>query len=140
MSQIDTTLAELARILRPGGYLILREHDCKNDFSLSVKYLNFIHAIMMIARVGEFADTPGNYNTEETPTLNENRENNTTNWTQQKSSILNYIQTIHYHTYDEWQKQLESVGFRLLATLHYGADSSRNPQKLFYAVYQLNTK
>ncbi|CAF1567507.1 unnamed protein product, partial [Rotaria sp. Silwood1] len=61
ISQIKQTLTELVRILRPGGYLILREHDCKNEYSLSAKYLNFVHAIMMIARVGEFADSPNDH-------------------------------------------------------------------------------
>ena len=57
VSELQTILAELVRILRVGGYLIIREHDCENKQSLSAKYLNFVHAIMMIAGVGEFADS-----------------------------------------------------------------------------------
>jgi ubiquinone/menaquinone biosynthesis C-methylase UbiE len=128
VSQLKETLSELARILRPGGYLILREHDCKSNYTLSAKYLNFVHAIMMIARVGEFADSPNDYN----------NENSTKSWPEQKSCIIEYTKSIHYRTCDEWKAELESVGFSLRATFYYGADGAGNPQKLFYAVYQLN--
>ncbi|CAF3828903.1 unnamed protein product [Rotaria magnacalcarata] len=101
IDQLESTLSELVRILRPGGYLIVREHDCKNEHALRVKYLNFIHAIMMIAK---------NIRT----------------------------RSIHYRTCAEWQQQFESAGFHHCATLSYGADGSNNPQKLFYAVYQLD--
>ncbi|CAF1013917.1 unnamed protein product [Rotaria sordida] len=139
IAQLEKTLTELVRILRTGGYLILREHDCKNEYSLSAKYLNFVHAIMMIARVGEFADSPNNYNNKNQHILDD-YENTTDNWTQQKSRIIEYIKSIHYRTCDEWQQQLKNFGFHLCATLYYGGDGSSNPQKLFYAVYQLDKK
>jgi ubiquinone/menaquinone biosynthesis C-methylase UbiE len=138
ISQITKTVTELARILRPGGYLILREHDCKNEHSLSAKYLNFVHAIMMIARVGEFADSPTNPNSENQHVLSKDYKHNKNGWTEQKSNIIEYTKSIHYRTCNEWQHELGNVGFQLLATLYYGANGSSNPQKLFYAVYQLN--
>ena len=116
----------------------MREHDCKNEYSLSAKYLNFVHAVMMIARVGEFADSSNNRSSQNPHALNEDYENNTSNWTEQKANIIEYTKSIHYRTCKEWQQELETVGFRLLATLYYGADGASNPQKLFYAVYQLD--
>ncbi|CAF4478135.1 unnamed protein product, partial [Rotaria sp. Silwood2] len=140
ISQLEKTLSELVRILRPGGYLIMREHDCKKEYSLSAKYLNFVHAIMMIARVGEFAVSTNNYNSKNQHGLNDDYENNKDNWTQKKSNIIEYTKSIHYRTCDEWQQQLRKIGFHLCATLYYGVDGSGNPQKLFYAVYQLDKK
>jgi ubiquinone/menaquinone biosynthesis C-methylase UbiE len=139
VSQLRKTFNELTRILRPGGYLILREHDCRNDHSLSAKYLNFVHAIMMIAGVGEFAHCPNNHDSENHHGSNGHRDD-TKSWSEQKSRIIEYTKSIHYRTCDEWQQELGNVGFRLRATLHYGASGSANPQKLFYAVYQLNNK
>jgi len=141
VSLLKETFTELARILRPGGYLILREHDCRNDHSFSAKYLNFVHAIMMIAGVGEFANSPINHNSKN-QNVSDDYENDTDScsWTEQKSRIINYTKTIHYRTCDEWQQELRSVGIHLRATLHYGADGSSNPQKLFYGVYQLDNR
>ncbi|CAF3605901.1 unnamed protein product [Rotaria sp. Silwood1] len=140
ISQIKQTLTELVRILRPGGYLILREHDCKKEYSLSAKYLNFVHAIMMIARVGEFAHSSNDHDSKNQHVLSNDYENDTDSWTKQKSRIIEYIESICYRTCDELQQQLESVGFHLCATFYYGVDGSSNPQKLFYAVYQLDRK
>jgi hypothetical protein len=122
-------LSELSRILRPKGYLILREHDCGNDETLAKKYLNFVHAIMMIARVGEFAHQH---------TLHGRDEVETNSWADEKLRIIDYTKTIHYRSCDTWQTMLTQVGFRHCATLHYGSEGSSNPQKLFYAVYQLH--
>ena len=77
ISQLKQTLDELVRILRPGGYLILREHDCKSEQSLSAKYLNVIHAIIISARVGEFADTSSSLNNINQYYLHQSDENNT---------------------------------------------------------------
>ena len=140
MSELKQTLSELVRILRPEGYLILREHDCANKHSFSAKYLNFVHAIMMIARVGEFADSSNDENNQNQHVLNGDYEVNTDSWTEQKSRIIEYTKSIHYRTCDEWQKELECVGLHLRATLHYGAGGSSNPQRLFYGVYQLEKK
>ena len=41
-------LLELARILRPNGFLIMRENDCEQGHSLTAKYLNFIQAIRIL--------------------------------------------------------------------------------------------
>ena len=108
----------------------MREYDCDNDHSLTAKYLNFVHAIMMIAQVGEFADSPNHHS----------NENNANSWAEQKSHIIEYTKTIHYRTCDQWQKELGNAGFGFRAMFYYGTDGSSNPQKLFYAVYQLNTK
>ena len=129
-----TTLAELQRIIRPGGYLILREHDSEAAYALTPKYLHFVHAIMMIARVGEFAhlpavlaDPPSNISGEQ--------------WRQQqKSRIIEYTQSIHYRTREEWERELGQAGFHPVAYLDYGNDGTSNPQKLFYGVYQQGPK
>jgi len=128
VSELQTILAELVRILRVGGYLIIREHDCENKQSLSAKYLNFVHAIMMIAGVGEFADSQH--------AKNDDYEN----WDKQKMDIIEYTKSIRYRSCSEWNKELNNVGFRHRATLRYGANGSENPQNLFYAVYRLETK
>ncbi|UJR30040.1 hypothetical protein I4U23_017585 [Adineta vaga] len=130
VSNVEETCIELARILRSEGYLILREHDCKTEYSLSTKYLNFVHAIMMIAGVGEFADSSKNR-------VTKNQLDNAADWEEQKWYIIQYAKTIHYRTGDDWRMMLENVGFHHRATLSYGGDGSRNPQNLFYAVYQL---
>jgi SAM-dependent methyltransferase len=140
IDQLETTLREIVRILRPGGYLIVREHDCKNEHALRAKYLNFVHAIMMIAKVGEFANSSSNHNTKNENALHDDDENNANTWLTQKSSIIEYTRSIHYRTCDEWQKKFECAGFHHCATLYYGADGSNNPQKLFYAVYQLDKR
>jgi len=134
--EIRKTLAELVRILRRGGYLIIREHDCENKRSLSAKYLNFVHAIMMIAGVGEFADSK-NANQ---PTIDRHSHNCEENWEKQKSYIIEYTKSIKYKSHFEWQNELKNVGFRYRATLRYGANGSENPQNLFYAIYQLENK
>ena len=138
VAQLKKTLIELTRILRRGGYLILREHDCRNERSLSAKYLNFVHAIMMIAGVGEFADSQQNNSNGHQHGDNLSDGNNKDKWMRQKSRIIEHTKSISYRTCDEWRQELENVGFRHCATLYYGANGSDNPQKLFYAVYQLN--
>ncbi|CAM4832564.1 unnamed protein product [Rotaria magnacalcarata] len=95
IDQLESTLSELVRILRPGGYLIVREHDCKNEHALRVKYLNFIHAIMMIAKVGEFANSSSNHNTKNENASHEDYENNTNTWLTQKSFIIEYTYSIN---------------------------------------------
>ncbi|CAF3363963.1 unnamed protein product, partial [Rotaria socialis] len=140
IDQLETTLRELVRILRPGGYLIVREHDCKNEHALRAKYLNFVHAIMMIAKVGEFANSSSNHNTKNENASHEDYENSTDTWLTQKSSIIEYTRSIHYRTCAEWQLKFECVGFHHCATLYYGAEGSNNPQQLFYAVYQLDKR
>ncbi|CAF4682635.1 unnamed protein product, partial [Rotaria sp. Silwood2] len=138
--QLDLILPEFVRILRPGGYLIMREHDCKKTYSLTAKYLNFIHAFMMIARVGEFAGVRGNHLNQSEIESDDNSVNDTTDWIQQKLKIIQYTKSIQYRTRAEWQHKLENAGFRLKATLEYNQSSSANPQKLYYAVFQLNAK
>ena len=52
---LKSMLHELVRILRPGGHLIMREHDCeRNGKGLQAKYINFNYAVLMIAGIGEF--------------------------------------------------------------------------------------
>ena len=117
-------LKELARVITPNGYLIIREHDCKSERSLITKYLNYIHAIMIIARIGEFSMDC---------TLNLNE---TKSWLEEKKKIISYSKAIQYQTRQEWQKKFESVGFDLLATYDYDSKKSNNPQRLFYALYK----
>ncbi|CAF0943299.1 unnamed protein product [Adineta ricciae] len=123
---IDEILRELARIVQPNGYLIIREHDCKLERSLLTKYLHFIHGIMIIAHIGEFS----------TEYLIDKNEKLT--WIEQKKKIINYTKSIQYKTREEWQKHLENVGFTHLATFDYDLNKTTNPQRLFYAVYQRN--
>ena len=135
VADLEKVLWELVRILRPGGYLILREHDSEKEHCLTAKYLHFIHAIMMIARVGEFAHVP--------PDGDSSVEQGTGNkhWKeQQKPRIIEYTKTIHYRTHDTWKRQLSQVGFEYRATFDYSVNGSANPQKLFYGVYQLRRK
>ena len=126
-------LHELVRILRPNGYLIFREHDCRNERSLEAKYLNFVHAFMIIARVGEFANVSTNDKSDE------NCESDTINWEQQKTNIIKYTRSIQYRTRDEWHQELKCAGFRHKATVEYDPNA-HNPQALYYAIYQLGTK
>lgn len=126
LPNLDRIVRELARILKPNGYLIIREHDCKLERSLDAKYLNFIHAIMMIARIGEFSND-----------FLSNSEQNLS-WDEEKKKIIRYTKSIKYRTRDEWEKKLNSFGFDLLATYDYDRKKSSNPQHLFYALYKRN--
>ncbi|CAF1383167.1 unnamed protein product [Rotaria sp. Silwood1] len=137
---LNSMLSEFVRILQPDGYLILREHDCRNERSLTAKYLNFVHAFMMIAQVGEFAEVAANHLSQKHNESVVVSESDTIDWEQQKSNIIKYTSSIQYRTRKEWQHELESVGFRLKATLDYKLQASANPQALYYAVYQLNAK
>ncbi|UJR33158.1 hypothetical protein I4U23_020615 [Adineta vaga] len=121
---IEKILEELARIIQPNGYLIIREHDCKLERSLLTKYLHFIHGIMIIAHIGEFS----------TEYLIDKNEKLT--WIEQKNKIIKYTKSIQYKTQQEWQNQLEIVGFDHLATFDYDLNKTTNPQRLFYAVYK----
>ena len=118
----------LARIIRPSGYLIIREHDCRLERSLGTKYLNFIHAIMMIARIGEFSyefvGKPMGF----------------VPWSDEKKKIIQYTKSIEYKTREEWQTKFQSVGFDLVATYDYDSSRTGNPQRLFYAMYKRNGK
>ncbi|CAF2191308.1 unnamed protein product [Rotaria magnacalcarata] len=40
--EFEKMLAEFVRILRPNGYLIIREHDCKRENKLPAKYLKLL--------------------------------------------------------------------------------------------------
>ncbi|CAM4979427.1 unnamed protein product [Rotaria socialis] len=40
--EFEKMLAEFVRILRPNGYLIIREHDCKREYKLPAKYLKLL--------------------------------------------------------------------------------------------------
>ena len=140
VSQINLILLELARILRPGGYLILREHDCKRERSFTAKYLNFIHAFMMIARVGEFADASANHLHQNECTSNDDPESDTSDWVKQKADVIRYTNSIQYRTRGEWHQELDRVGFRLKAIIDYDINIASNPQEVFYAVYQLGAK
>lgn len=130
VSHLNSMLRELIRILKPNGYLILREHDCKKEYSFKMKYLNFVHAFMMIVRIGEFAHLPIHRDNQET--------NEGTEWQQLKANIINYTSSIQYHARNEWNTMFDNIGFRWKATLEYG--SCRNPQALYYSVFQLHSK
>lgn len=117
-------MKELARIIQPRGYLIIREHDCKLERSLLTKYLHFIHAVMIIGGIGEFSRE---YSTNKDQRLS---------WSEEKKKIIRYTKSIQYRTRQEWQKQFQAIGFDLLATFDYDLNKTSNPQRLFYAVYQ----
>lgn len=123
---LDATLRELARIIEPRGYLIIREHDCKLERSLLSKYLHFVHGIMIIARIGEFSSDYAS------------NPNERTTWAEQKRKIIKYTKSIQYKTRQEWQQELQAVGFDHLATFEYDLNKTTNPQRLFYGVYQRN--
>ena len=88
---------------------------------------------MMIAGVGEFENSTRN-------DVKRNQLNKAADWEEQKWYIIQYAKSIRYRTGKEWQTVLENVGFHHRATLLYGKDGSRNPQHLFYAVYQLEKR
>ncbi|CAF1503525.1 unnamed protein product [Adineta ricciae] len=126
VADLRSILLEFVRILRSNGYLILREHDCKTEHSITNKYLNFIQAFMRIAKIGEFAH------------LENNSNDIASNWERQKVEIIKSTSSNQYRTRQKWQEELENVGFRRLAEWDYPRNS--NLQKLFYTVYQLNKK
>lgn len=128
---LNRVLSELARITRPGGYLILREHDCKLEHSIRAKYLNFLHAIRTLSFHGEFDCCSENLHTID---ADSNRKLST--WNEEKSRVLEQTKTIRYRTRDEWEKELEYFGFSLYATIDYEINPSENLQRNFYAIYQ----
>ena len=124
-------IRELARVLRPNGYLIVREHDCKNERSLMAKYLNFVHAYMLISGIDEAAKPPCNH------AHSKQHPSEIDDWETQKAEILRYTKTIQYRARYEWRQDLEGAGFRLVASVDY---ATFNPQCLFTDVYQLAMK
>ncbi|UJR24463.1 hypothetical protein I4U23_005838 [Adineta vaga] len=122
---LDLMLREIVRIMRLNGYLIVREHDCKKERSLTNKYLNFIHAFMRIAEIGEYA--------------HRSNDNSTNDWELQKKEIIEETNSIQYRTRQEWKKKLEEVGFCLIAEIDYDSNI-KNPQVLYHDVYQLQNK
>ncbi|CAF1380721.1 unnamed protein product [Rotaria sordida] len=133
-------LSEFVRILRPDGYLVLCEHDCKKEHSLTVKYINFIHVVMMISRVGESADTRENSLDKNEVEYDDDFVSDNIDWKEQKSDIIKYTNSIQYRTRIEWQQKLKNVGFCLKATLGYDQSKSKNFQELYYSVFQLIVK
>ncbi|CAF1130684.1 unnamed protein product [Adineta ricciae] len=120
--KIDSMLTELVRVLRPNGYLILREHDCKQEYSLTAKYLNFVQALVIFARIGEYSTISAD-------------------WNEQKAEVIKYTSSIHYRTREEWGAKLKKFGFNLRAIVSYSSNTNQpNPQQLFYGIYQLNAK
>lgn len=59
ISDLDNALSRIYRWLRPGGLLIIREHDCGGDDSLR-DYLNLIHAYLSVREYGD-CDTDALY-------------------------------------------------------------------------------
>ncbi|UJR30039.1 hypothetical protein I4U23_017584 [Adineta vaga] len=140
--QIDSMLAEIVRVLRPDGYLIIREHNCKQEYSLTAKYLNFVHAFMMIAGVGEYSRAASDHSNNATRTNSEKDfDENLVSWQDQKSRVIEYTSSIHYRTRVELQQKFNEIGFDLRAIISYEADGSElNPQELYYGIYQLKKK
>ncbi|CAF1627959.1 unnamed protein product [Rotaria magnacalcarata] len=128
IENIDNMLNELARIIKPNGYLLIREHDCKLERSVLTKYLHFIHGIMIIGRIGEFSNDYVAH------------KNEKLTWVEQKKKIVTYTKSIQYKTRQEWQNRLELVGFDLLAIFDYDLNKTTNPQRLFYGLYKRNEK
>lgn len=124
LENLDEILGELSRIVKENGFLLIREHDCRLERSLDTKYLNFVHAIMMIARIGEFSD-------ENLPACEKNLS-----WPEEKRKIIDYTKSIHYRTRKQWNEKLQSFGFELVATFDYDRKKTKNPQQLFYALYK----
>jgi hypothetical protein len=114
-------LLELVRILRSNAYLIIREHDCQKEHSLTSKYLNFAHAFMRIAQVGEYA--------------HQSLANQTNDWKQLKTDILNDTSAIQYRTRKEGNRELRDVGFTLITELD-DIRNQKNPQVLYHTIYQ----
>lgn len=123
-------IRELARILRPKGYLIVREHDCKNERSLRAKYLNFVHAYMLIAGVEESAIAPCNL------AHSKQQASKGDDWETQKAEILRYTKTMQYRARNEWRQEFKDAGCRLVASVDY---AGLNPQSLYTDVFQLGT-
>ncbi|CAF4386834.1 unnamed protein product, partial [Rotaria sordida] len=100
----------------------------------------FVHAFMMIAHVGEFADDQRNHLNQNEVQSDDDSVSHTIDWKQKKLNIIKYTKSIQYRTRTEWQQEIENVGFHLKATLEYNQSTLKNPQELFYAVFQLNVK
>ncbi|CAF1328935.1 unnamed protein product [Rotaria magnacalcarata] len=110
------------------------------EFEKMLADLNFVHAFMMIARVGEFGSIQRNHSEHNQVKSNHDLLTDSMDWSQQKANIIEYTNSIQYRTRTEWQQKLETVGFHLKATLDYDQNPKRNPQALYYAVFQLNAK
>ncbi|CAF3157115.1 unnamed protein product, partial [Rotaria sp. Silwood2] len=124
---LESMLSDIVRILRSDGYLIIRENDCKKVYSLTAKYLNFVHAFMMIARVGEFAGVGENHLKKDEIESDDDSICHKTEWQQQKLKIIQYTSSIQYRTRADWQQKIENAGFRLKSTLEYDRNVSSNP-------------
>ncbi|CAM4919924.1 unnamed protein product [Rotaria socialis] len=138
--EFELMLSEFVCIIRLNGYLIIREHDCKKERTLQAKYLNFIHAFVMIARVDEFGSIQNNHSEHNQVKSDGDLLTHTINLKQQKSNIIEYMSSIQYQIRTKWQQKLENVDSHLRTTLDYDQNPSTNPQTSYYAVFQLNLK
>jgi ubiquinone/menaquinone biosynthesis C-methylase UbiE len=117
----EAMLRELARILRPNGYLLVREHDVGDRRSQRAKYLNVLHGIMRIARVGEFAHLQA--------IGNDHRS-----WQPIKEEIMEHIRSIQYRARQDWRGQIERCGFKWAHSFEYMTD---HPQVPYIDLFQL---
>ena len=127
-------LLELARILRPNGFLIMRENDCEQGHSLTAKYLNFIQAI----RILEGAHVHFNGRTQcDGDRQKPNAATSSDDWEKQKLEIIEQTKLYQYRSRQEWRQGLEECGFHLKASLDY---SGYNLTKIFIDIFQLGQK
>jgi ubiquinone/menaquinone biosynthesis C-methylase UbiE len=116
----ERTIAEFQRISRPDAIVIIREHDVDPIADpTTARFLNLIHAMMMLNGVGEF-------------TLQ------ASDWTSQRQEIVAYMSSIRYRSRSQWDAAFNSAQFQAINYRTYDPQIP-NPQRLYYAVYRLTT-
>jgi SAM-dependent methyltransferase len=132
--EIKPMLLELARILRPNGFLIIRENDCQQANSLTAKYLNFVQAVRIVEGVHiKFnGQTPCDSNLRPPNAATPGGD-----WAEQKREVIEQTKLYQYRSRQEWRQELDDCGFRHKASLDY---RDYNLTKLFIDIFQLRRK
>jgi hypothetical protein len=132
--ELKPMLLELARILRPNGFLIIRENDCEQGHSLTAKYLNFIQAIRIME--GAHIQFDGRMQSDR-DLQKPNTATSNDGWEKQKLEVIEQTKLYQYRSRQEWRQELEQCGFHFKASLDY---RGYNLTKLFIDIFQLGQK
>jgi ubiquinone/menaquinone biosynthesis C-methylase UbiE len=110
ISDLDSILNEITRLITTGGVFVIREHDCSMETNpLLVKYLHSLHAIIYAEEAHKGVDTPENYD--------------------------KLYSAIKYRSKSDWVKLITDKGFTSVYEHTYPGN---NPQRIFHMAFRKN--
>lgn len=118
MKNLDSRLKDISRIIKKGGTLIIREHDCdSNDMRMLI---DIEHCIFELVLKADTKEQKKKENTEEGKENTEDFANN------------------YYGDYKgkhEWSSILRKLGFKYINTKYPQRFGKYNPTRFYYAMY-----